>query len=81
MFNLSQTHTVDRFLVKHNCIRHTPLSLNLVNGEINQNFTDKPGEDSVVSLKESYLELNVSVTHKAGAHIRYFVDDHIRSVN
>ena len=81
MFSLSQTHTVDRFLVKCNCIWHTPLSLNLVNGEIYQIFIDKPGEDSVVSLEESSLELNVSVTHKAGAHNRYVVDDHKRSVN
>ena len=32
-------------------------------------------------MKDSYLELDFSVTHRAGAHARYVDGDHIRLVN
>ena len=32
-------------------------------------------------MKESYLELDFKVTHRAGAHARYVDSDHIRLVN
>ena len=58
-----------------------PISLNLVNGENNQIFTNIPREDSAISLKDSYPELDFNVTHRAGAHKRYVHGDHIRLVN
>ena len=45
-----------------------------------QIFIDIPTEDSAISLKESYLELDFNVTHRAGAHPQYAVGDHIRLV-
>ena len=47
----------------------------------NQFFNDIPREDSAISLKVSYLELDFSVTHRAGAYARYADGDHIRLVN
>ena len=32
-------------------------------------------------MKDSYLELDFNVTHRAGAHVRYADGDHIRLVN
>ena len=47
----------------------------------NQIFIDIPREDTAISLKDSYLELDFSVTHRAGAHNRYVDGDHIRLGN
>ena len=81
MFNLSQKSAVDRSFLKCDFISYTPTSLNLVNGERNQIFVDIPGEDSALSLRNCYLDLDFSVTHRAGAQARYADGDHIRGVN
>ena len=81
MFNLSQKHAVDRPILKCDYIRYTPPSLNLVNGESIQMFNDIPREESAISLKDSYLELDFNVTNRAGAQARYADGDHIISVN
>ena len=81
MFNLSQKYAVDRPILKYDYIRYNPLSLNLVNAENNQIFIDMPREDSAITFKDSYLEIDFSVTHRAGGHARYVDDDHIRLVN
>ena len=62
-FRLSQKLAVDRPILKCDCIRYTPASLNLMNGENNQAFIDIPREDSAISLKDSYLALDFIVTH------------------
>ena len=67
MFNLSQKYAVDRPTLKCDVIRYTPPPLNLVNGENNQIFILIPREDSAISLIDSCLELDFSVTHRAGA--------------
>ena len=81
MFNLSQKYAVDRPILKCDFIRYTPPSLNLVNGENIQFFIVTLRQDSAVSLKDSYLELDFNVTHRAGAHARYADGEHIRLVN
>ena len=81
MFNLSQKSAVDRSFLKCDFISYTPTSLNLVNGERNQIFVDIPGEDSALSLRNCYLDLDFSVTHRAGAQARYADGDHVRIVN
>ena len=68
MLNLSQKYAVDRPILKCDYIRYTPPSLNLVNGENNQIFIDIPREDSAISLKDGYLDLNLNVTHRAGGY-------------
>ena len=81
MFNSSQKCAVDRPILKCDYIRYTPLPLNLINGEIKQSFTDIPREDSAISLKDSYLEIDLNVTHSSCAHARYVDGVHIRLVN
>ena len=39
-----------------------------------------PGEHGAISSKDSYIELEVSVTQKSGAHENYAVGDHVTSV-
>ena len=81
MFNLSQKFAVDRPIVKCDYIRYTPPSLYVVKGENNLIFIDILREDSAISLRDSYLELDLSVTHRADAHIWYVDNDHIGLVN
>ena len=81
MFSLSQNYAFDRPILKCDYIRYTPPSLNLVIGENDQIFIDIPTEDSAISLKDSYLELDFNVTERAGAHARYADDNHIILVN
>ena len=81
MFNLSQKNAVDRPILKCNFNSYTLPSLYLVNGEYNQVFTDIPREYSAISLKNSQLELDFSVTLRACAHNRYVDIDHVRLVN
>ena len=81
MFILSQKTAVDKTILKCDFIRYTPPLLNLVNGENNQIFKDIPGEESAISLKDSYNQLNFNVTHRAGVHARYADGDHIRLVS
>ena len=44
-------------------------------------FFDITREDSAISLKDSYFELDFNVTHRAGAHVQHADDDHIRLLN
>ena len=81
MFNLSKKHAVHRLLLKSDYIRYIPPSLNVVNGENNQIFSDIPREDSAISLKDSYLGKYFNVTQRTGAHAQYADGDHIRLVN
>ena len=81
MFKLSQKHAVDRPILKCDCFRYTPPSLNLVNGENIQIFIDIPRLDSAISLKHSNLEIDFNVTHRAGAHARFADGDHMRLAN
>ena len=53
----------------------------MVNGENSQISIDILKEDSAISLKDSFLELNFDVTHRVGAHALYAHRDHIRLVN
>ena len=78
---MPQKYAVDRPILKCDYIRYTLPSLNIVNGENNQIFVDVPREDSAISLKDSYLEIDFNVTDRAGAHARYADNDHIRLVN
>ena len=47
----------------------------------NQIIIDIPGEDSAISLRDSYLELDFTVTHRTRAHARCADGDQIRLVN
>ena len=81
MNTLSQKHDVDRPFLKCENIGNTPPSLNLVMGENYQFFSDIPREDSVIPLRDSYLELYFNGTHRTGAHAHYENIDHKRLEN
>ena len=81
MFSKSQKHAVDGLILKCEYIRNTPPSLSLVNGENDHFLNDNSREDSAISLKDSYLDIDFNVTHRAGAHNRYIDGDPIRLVN
>ena len=70
MFNLSEKYVVDIPNLKFEYIRFTQPSLNLVKGENIQFFIDIPMQDSAFSLKDSYIEFDFNVTHRAVAHGR-----------
>ena len=40
-----------------------------------------PGEINAISLRDSFLELDFNVTHRASTHARYAVGERIRLVN
>ena len=71
MLNLSQKYADDRPIIKCDYVRHIKSSLNLVSADNNQIFNVVPREDSAISLKDSFIELDFNVTHTAGAHARY----------
>ena len=41
-----------------------------------QSFIESSGEDSAISLKDSYFELDFKVTHRAGVHALCADGDH-----
>ena len=81
IFNLSQKHAVDRTILKCDYNRYTAPSLSLVNGENNQIFIDIPRDDSAISLKDSYLDLDFNVINRSVAHNRDVYGEHNRLVN
>ena len=81
MFNLSQKNAVHRLILKCDCIRYKPPSLNLVNGENIKFLFDIPREDSAISLKDDYPEIDFRVTQRAGPQARYVDGDQITLVN
>ena len=70
MFNLSPKYAVDRPILKSDYIRYTPPSLNHVNGENKWIVFEIPRKVSAISLRDSYLELDFNVIHRAGAYAR-----------
>ena len=65
-----------------NCdsIRYSPNEISTINTPNSQIYNIIPGEDSTISLVNSYLELNFDVIH-AGTNNRYADNDDIRLVN
>ena len=61
--------------------RFTPPSLYLGSGEKIQNFIDSFEENSAFSLKDSYLEIDFNVTHRAVGQACCAVGDYIRLVD
>ena len=65
MFKLSERYEVDRRILKCDYIRYSPNEISTIdsaNSEININI---PREDSLISLLNSYLDLNFDVIHAA----------------
>ena len=80
MFKLSENYEVDRRILKCDYIRCSPAEISTINTVNSQTYINIPREDSVISLLNSYLELNFYVL-KAGTNNRYADTDDIRLTN
>ena len=80
MFKLSEKYEVDRKILKCDYIRYSPAEICTKNTASSQVYITIPREDSVISLLNSYLELNFDVS-QAATDNRYVDNDDIKLVN
>ena len=80
MFKLSEKYSINRDILKCDYIRYSPSEISTINTANSQIYINIPREDSVVSLLNSYLELNFDVLH-AATNNRYVDGNDIRLVN
>ena len=80
MFKLNEKYEIDRRILKCDYIRYSPSEISTINTPNSQIYINIPREDSVISLLNSYLELNFDVL-KAATNDRYANADTIRLVN
>ena len=81
MFKLSEKYEINRDILKCDYIRYSPSEISTINTANSQVYINIPREDSVISLLNSYLELNFDVLHADAPNNRYAVGDDIRLVN
>ena len=77
MFKLNQNY---RKILKCDYIRYSPAEISTINTANSQIYINIPREYSVISLLNSYLELNFDVLHAANNN-RYVDANDIRLVN
>ena len=80
MIKLSEKYEINRDILKCDYIRYSPSEISTINTAISQVYINIPREDSVISLLNSYLELNFDVLH-AATNNRYVDGNDIRLVN
>ena len=80
MFKLSENYSVNRDILKSDYIRYSPSEISAINTANSQVYNNIPREDSVISLLNSYIELNFDVLH-AVTNNRYVDGNNIRLVN
>ena len=80
MFKLNDKYEINRDILKCDYIRYSPSEISTLNTTNSQVYINIPREDSVISLLNSYLELNFDVLH-AGTNNRYVDGNNIRLVN
>ena len=80
MFKLSGKNSVNRDILKCDYIRYSPSEINTINTANSRVYINRPREDSVISLLNSYLELIFDVLH-AATNNRYADGNDIRLVN
>ena len=64
MFKLKENYEVDRRILKCDYIRYSPAETSTINTPNSQIYINMPREDSVISLLNSYLDLNFEVIKK-----------------
>ena len=79
MFKLSENYSVNRGILKCDYIRYSPFEISTINTPNSQVYNNIPRENSVISLLNSYLELNFDVLH-AATNKRYVDANDIRLV-
>ena len=80
MFRISENYEIDRMILKCNYIRYSPAEICTINTANSQIYINIPREDSVISLLNSYIELNFDVL-RADNNNRYVDTNDIRLVN
>ena len=80
MFKLNENYEVDRRILKCDYIRYSPAETSTINTPNSQVYINIPREDSVISLLNSYLDLNFEVIEKADDS-RYANGNDIKLVN
>ena len=80
MFKLNQNYEVDPRIPKCDYFRYSPAETSTINTPNIQIYINIPREDSVISLLNSYLDLNFEVIKKAD-NSRYGNGNDIRLVN
>ena len=80
MFKLHENYEVDRRILKCDYIRYSPAEISTISTPNSQIYINIPREDSVISLLNSYLDLNFEVI-KTADDSRYGNGNDIRLVN
>ena len=80
MFKLNENYEVDRKILKCDYVRYSPAETSTINTPNSQIYINIPREDSVISLLNSYLDLNFEVVKKAD-NSRYANGNDIRLIN
>ena len=80
MFKLNEKYKINRDILKCDYIRYSPSEISTINIANSQIYINIPREDSVISLLNSYLDLNFDVLH-AATNNRYVDGNDIRLVN
>ena len=80
MFKLSEKYEVDRRILKCDYIRYSPSEISTINTANSQIYINIPREDSLISLLNSYIDLNFDVVHGVNIN-RYENNTEIRLVN
>ena len=79
MFKLSENYSIKRDNLKCDYIRYSPSETSTISTANSEIYINIPREDRVISLLNSYLELNFDVLHAANKN-RYVDGDSIRLV-
>ena len=79
MFKLNEKYEMNRDILKCENIRYSPSEISTINTANSQVYIIIPREDSVISLLNSYLELNFDVLH-AATNNRYVDGNDIRLI-
>ena len=80
MFKLNEKYEINRDILKCDYIRYSPSEISTINTANSQVYINIPREDSVISLLNSYLELNFDVLRADNSN-RYVDNNDIRLVN
>ena len=80
MFKLNESYEFDQKILNYDYIRYSPAGISTINTAISQIDINKPREDSVISLLNSYFELIFKLL-QAASNNRYVDTSDIRLVN
>ena len=81
MFKLKEKYDIDRDILKCDYIRYSPSELSMINTANFQSYINIPRGDSVISLFNSFRDLNFDVFHPGNPDNRYADGDDIRFDN